>query len=116
VGAFTENLLLDASLVNPGADVRPAIAKLLNDFWSNPSQDEAKAWGRFPYDDGIGKESCISPVADAYSWPDVFKAFRAGRIEPHHRTSWHEACMELTPPHLRFMLKAACSAAVRMRG
>jgi hypothetical protein len=116
VHAFAENLILDPSLVNPCADIRPAIAELLDQFWSRPSPDEARAWGEFPYDDGMGKESCISPVADPYSWSDVLKAFRTGRIDPHHRTSWHEACLELTPAHVRLLLKAACSVSARMRG
>jgi predicted HAD superfamily hydrolase len=70
---FTENLLLDASLINPWADTREASAETLKSFWLDPSHMEAQAWGDFPWEKGHSDKT--DPLAQAYSWADVVRSF-----------------------------------------
>jgi FMN phosphatase YigB (HAD superfamily) len=104
---FVDNLFLDATLVNPHADIREAVMQLLDTFWASPSFDEAQAWGEFPWEDGFGDETSVNPSAKAYSTWDVLKTLRHGRVVLPHRASWHEASLVLTPRPIRAMLKGA---------
>jgi FMN phosphatase YigB (HAD superfamily) len=107
VCSFVDNLVLDPTAVNPKADVRPATLELLTTFWARPTFHEAAAWGEFPWEDGFGTETCVNASATAYKSRDVLTALWHGRIVLHHRASWHEACLILTPWRIRAMLMAA---------
>ena len=105
VYSFLENLFLDSTLINPWADVRPAIAEVLRSFWVNPSPSEAKAWGGFPFEDGMGNESSWICLAESYHWTHVFKSFRAGKIHLPHRRLWFEGSMAMTAREIRVFLR-----------
>lgn len=78
VYCFTDNLLLNASLVNPWADVREASADVLQSFWLNPSNTEAKAWGDFPWETGHSEKT--NSLAQSYPWKSVAKSFLTARL------------------------------------
>ncbi|GAC1477160.1 MAG: hypothetical protein NVS2B14_18870 [Chamaesiphon sp.] len=78
VDCFIENLLLDASLVNPWADVREASADVLQSFWLSPSDTEAKAWGDFPWERGHSEKT--DSLAKSYHWIHVAKSFLTGKL------------------------------------
>jgi len=105
VYSFVENLFLDSTLINPWADVRPAIAEVLRSFWVNPSPSEARAWGDFPFEDGMGSESSWNRLAESYHWTHVFKSFRTGKIHLPHRRLWFEGSMTLTAREIRVALR-----------
>jgi FMN phosphatase YigB (HAD superfamily) len=78
VNYFTENLLLDASLVNPQADVREASADVLQSFWLSPSVMEANAWGDFPWEKGHSEKT--ESLAEPYHWIHAAKSFLTLRL------------------------------------
>lgn len=107
VVAFARELVLDEDLVDPDADVRGSVIGPLQDFWMRPSPEEAAAWGRFPWEDGFGAETRYRSLARAYSWMDVARALRRGRIVPVHRAAWRQGSLVLTPRLRRGALRAA---------
>ncbi|MDF5712283.1 MAG: hypothetical protein PUP90_32580 [Nostoc sp. S4] len=103
---FTENLLLDSSLVNPWADVRAATIEALKVFGSNPSFTEAKVWGNFPMEVGLEHESFIPCLARSYTWKDLIQPFLPGNKAVWRQIYWwHEGALALTPLLLRTALK-----------
>ncbi|NEU75590.1 hypothetical protein PI95_024285 [Hassallia byssoidea VB512170] len=103
---FTENLLLDSSLVNPWVDVRAATIEALKTFGSNPSFAEAKAWGNFPMEVGLEHESFVPCLARSYTWKDLIQPFLPGNKAIWRQIYWwHEGALALTPPLLRTALK-----------
>lgn len=65
VARFAEALVVEEDLVDPWADLRPAAAALLREFWTAPTVDEADAWGAFPHEDdprGVQVRSLAAPV------------------------------------------------------
>lgn len=97
IESFAEHLELDPELVNPAGDLRPVSHDLLSTFWCSPSRIEAEAWGDFPWEDGLGVESRISPFATSYRWTNVFAALIAGRIRSPHRVQWPAGTIALEP-------------------
>jgi hypothetical protein len=52
--AFCDSLSLD----NAHNDVRPVLSRGLSEFWLTPSDEEAIAWGSYPYDsDPLGRST-----------------------------------------------------------
>jgi predicted HAD superfamily hydrolase len=104
--SFTDNLLLDFSLVNPQADVRAATIEAIETFCSNPSFAEANAWGSFPVELGLEDEYFVPYLAKSYAWKDMIQPFL-----PEYKATWrqiywwHEGALVLTPPLLRTALK-----------
>jgi FMN phosphatase YigB (HAD superfamily) len=111
VQSFVENLVLVDTLVNPWADVRPALTDVLRAFWVHPSEPIARAWSDFPWEDGLGYESYWNPLAQGYRWRDLFASLRRGRVVRHHRTSWPAGSLALSPRPIR----AALSLLARLR-
>ncbi|HEX9029920.1 MAG TPA: hypothetical protein VF823_12150, partial [Anaerolineales bacterium] len=104
VMSFLDQLLLDARLVNPRADIREAITELLSAFWLRPSQAEARAWSSFPWEDGLGAETYSSPLAQPFNWGDVGRAIVRGKVAAHHRAAWMQGSMILSPQPVRLAL------------
>ena len=66
VEAFAEALApAPVSAAEIGA-LRPVIGALLRDFWLDPSPDEARAWGAFPFNLGEGHGSFVAALAEPY--------------------------------------------------
>ncbi|MBW4647073.1 MAG: hypothetical protein KME23_29515 [Goleter apudmare HA4340-LM2] len=104
--SFTDNLLLDLSLVNPQADVRSATIEAIETFCFNPSFAEANAWGSFPIELGLEHEYFVPFLAKSYTWKDMIQPFL-----PEYKAIWqqiywwHEGALALTPALLRTALK-----------
>lgn len=105
LAAFADQLLLDPSLVDVGADTRPALVEVLSSFWLNPSASEARAYGGLPWEDGLGTGVYHLPFAQRYEWNDVARFLLFGRWN-HHRGTWYEASIGLTPMPQRIAMKS----------
>ena len=102
VYCFTENLLLDASLVNPWADVREASADVLQSFWLSPSYTEAKAWGDYPWEAGHSEKT--NSLAQSYPWTGVAKSFLSARLA-YNQGFWLEGSIAQSAPPIRKAMK-----------
>jgi len=61
---FAENLAGKAAAMKPSAFLPPSAADaLLKAFWFRPARDEARVWGRFPFEEDPSSESfnCLVP-------------------------------------------------------
>ncbi|MGE5261945.1 MAG: HAD family hydrolase [Acidobacteriota bacterium] len=113
IGCFVDNLVTDSQFVDPYGDVRAAITAVLRSFWLYPSRAEATTWGAFPWEDGLGFQTYWNRLAQPYGWSDLFQAFYKMRVAFHHRSSWFEGSLALSPPAIRIALlglKRALSA------
>jgi hypothetical protein len=100
---FAEEISSSLCLVDTNADVRPAAAQVLETFWLDPTPDEAKCWGSFPFEDG----SVVKPIAVPYPWSSVFSALRTGSI-PRPPTYWRAGSWVITPRPVKFLIKLCC--------
>ena len=98
---FLDTLLLDENLISPQADIRGALADLLSAFWLDPSAAEVAAWADFPWEDGLGIDTSWTPLAESFTFQDLFRALYRGRIEPHQRASWMNGSLRLSPYPVR---------------
>jgi FMN phosphatase YigB (HAD superfamily) len=95
VYCFTENLLLETSLVNPYADVREASADVLKSFWMTPYELEANAWGAFPWEKGHSEKT--DSLAESYQWAHVAKSFLTAKLAS-HQSIWTEGAIARSSP------------------
>ena len=115
IDAFVDNLLLDPDLVNPWADVRDAITDVLQAFWLRPTVAEARAWGSFPWEDGLGAETYSNSLAGSYTWSDLLRCLGSLRVLPHHRASWIAGSLAVSPAEVRIPLQVLRQARWRLR-
>ena len=107
VSAFAEHLWLDQATVNFDADVREAVVSILRMLTQEPAAAEARVWGAFPWEDGIGEHTYWTQLAEPYRWRDLPRTFRRGRIAPHHRASWYAGSLAVTPRAIAASLRVA---------
>jgi FMN phosphatase YigB (HAD superfamily) len=103
VYCFTENLLLESSLVNPYADVRETSAEVLKSFWLSPTKVEAEAWGNFPWEKGHGEKT--DPLSESYRWTHVIISFLTARLVLNQGT-WVEGSIACSSLPVRTALRA----------
>lgn len=87
LAAFADTVLLDPDLVDVGADVRPALADLLELFWESPTAQEVEVWGQFPADVDQAHTRQTS-IAHPVSIRSIANFARAGRIQLRPTQSW----------------------------
>jgi FMN phosphatase YigB (HAD superfamily) len=104
---FAEHLVLDGDLVDLRADLREPACKVINLFWSEPSFDEALAWGAFPFEGAQASGGTVKPLARPYSWVSVVKGSLNGSFPDLGWMHWLEGSVKLSPPVLRAVLRVA---------
>lgn len=103
---FAEQLVLDQQLLNPWADLRPVCCDVIREFWLQPTEQEGRAWGSYPMEDGWGKESFHHCFATSYRREHVLYALLNG--QPWGRRHWWQAgALAMTPPQRRRLLLLA---------
>lgn len=97
VVAFVDNLPVD--LLAKEIDLRPCVAAVLDEFWRNPSFDEASAWGDFGIESDQRRE-IRTILAPACGVADVVKCLFRGRVKS---SAWHweSAVRARTPNSVR---------------
>jgi len=110
VSVFIEGLFLDAAAVDLRANMRPAVHDLIHSFWNAPSEREARAWGRFPVDDRLGKP-LSSTLARPFEWLDVWRIYRRGWMALPEGCMWFAGCFVQTSAPVRVGMKLANRAA-----
>lgn len=97
VGRFVDNLVLDPDLAEVGADLRSPVAAALREFWTRPTEDEARAWGAYPYEDDVLATS-RNPLAHPIRVRDF-----AGKARSSYQGKrlWLEGSVALSSPWLR---------------
>jgi FMN phosphatase YigB (HAD superfamily) len=115
---FADNLLLDPTLLNVWGDIRVATRTLLSLFWSDPTIEEAKAWGGFPMEDGWGKEYVTLTLATPYSlneFPKLCRSlYRNGDVYL-RRHWWHEAALKMSAPWFQRSFKFSSPFILKLR-
>ena len=62
-------------------DIRPMIASLVQKWWMYPEQDQARAWGAFPFEnDQVGREWKL--LASPYRLEGMFSGLRSRLSSP----------------------------------
>ncbi|MBJ7357706.1 hypothetical protein [Nocardioides sp.] len=67
-------------------DLRPAVEAVLRAFWTDPTDDEAQAWGSFPWEEEIWPP--YAPVAQRLTTADVVARLRRGDGRLRRTNSW----------------------------
>lgn len=114
VVGFTEFLFLESPYLNPRADMRPAVAKIIQAFGRNPTISEARAWGAFIFEDLHGQAQGNHILAQPYMLRHLFKAFLTGNPF-HYRQSWLEGSLALSSKPMQKAVKAAAKMGFYVR-
>ncbi len=115
VYSFVDNLFITNSLKNTSIDLRPAIEDVIKAFWLKPSPQEAKIWGAFPFEDGIGRGARFNPITVKYKLYDVLKYLLSGKLRLPIRIHWFEGSITQTPSFIRNLLKFSLVARNNMK-
>ncbi|MEU7941763.1 hypothetical protein [Microbispora bryophytorum] len=85
------------SLSHAGDDIRPVLSSLLYDFWITPTEEEAAAWGAYPYDsDPLGRATL--PLARAFTEQELKPLLHGdGPFEQGNR-AWLQGSLALSGP------------------
>lgn len=105
VTSVVEQVVLDEDLVDPRADLRAAACAVIAQFWAEPSVDEARAWGAFPFEGAQAEGSAPHPLAQGYTWPSAIAGVLRRTFPDLGWQHWHEASVRLSPPVLRSLLR-----------
>jgi hypothetical protein len=94
---FVDELVLDSDIANVRADLRTPVAAALTAFWSNPTEEESRAWGAYIYEDDILASSHNS-LASEITLGDFL-----GKARPSYegRRVWLQGSVMLSHPMLR---------------
>jgi FMN phosphatase YigB (HAD superfamily) len=111
--AFADQLWLGDGVL-ADADMRPAVADVLEALIRTPSPAEAEAWGAYPFEYGR-TGVVVASIAESYAVRHAVKALRNGYITTRAGTQWPEASMALTPRGTRLLLRT-CMAARQLAG
>jgi FMN phosphatase YigB (HAD superfamily) len=95
---FVDEWVLDADIAQLRADLRPAVAAVLGDFWLRPTRAEAQAWGRYVYEDDI-----LASSRNLLATPIELRDFlhKTTRRTYEGKRLWLPASVALTPAYLR---------------
>jgi FMN phosphatase YigB (HAD superfamily) len=102
--SFTDHLWLDPETLNLSADMRPAVAEVLQAFIRAPSEAEARAWGAYPFE--YGRAGVVSAViATPLQMTEVPAALLRGHVQSRAGTEWVEARLAMAPWLVRRSLR-----------
>jgi FMN phosphatase YigB (HAD superfamily) len=94
--AFSQHWALGAGLPDPGNPMTNVLTALFNAFIEAPTPDEARAWGRWQYeDDQLGRYALS--LAAPLSWRDVLRVVARGYLVPQHNSHWQEGAIAAMP-------------------
>ncbi|HEY5813150.1 MAG TPA: hypothetical protein VIT23_10930 [Terrimicrobiaceae bacterium] len=100
---FCEHLLLDASLIDISADMRPALTALLREFWVHPTRPEVAVWGAFCFEnDQTG--ATRHRIAKPYTISAVRRALSGMSIAP-SKSFWQHGSIAISPWPVRVALQ-----------
>lgn len=113
VDAFLDGLTRHAELLHTSADLRPAMAEVIQQFWRSPTAHEAEAWGQFPREQGHAHDQGAKPLAPRYPWKAPFAFARygpQGHEQLTHKFSWPAASLHRSRPLVRGSILAVLTA------
>jgi FMN phosphatase YigB (HAD superfamily) len=105
--SFTEHITLDSSVVNLKADMREPACQTIKVFWSDPSRDEAEAWGQFPFEGAEAGGNMKKILAYRYSLSYVICKMAQHQFPDLGWQHWYEGSLVMSSRPLRIMLRAA---------
>jgi FMN phosphatase YigB (HAD superfamily) len=84
-------------------DLPPAVEAVLRAFWTDPSDEEARAWGSFPWEEEIWPP--YAPVAQRLTTGDVVARLRRGDGRLRRTNSWRAGSAAVSGQPWRTMLR-----------
>lgn len=100
-----DHVLVNANRVNLEADLRGAIAEVLQAFWLKPSASEVRAFADFPCEMGVSEDTRPLRLAEGYGWQHVAKSLWTAQNPLDRLIIWDEGAYVLSPPHIRYALR-----------
>lgn len=102
IDRFADALLLDDELLAIDADLRTAIEAVVTEFWNQPTSDEARVWGRFPFEgsSGLDQSDLLARPTPLHEWA----AYRLGRRD-HAWYEWQAASLQLSSSPVRGLVQ-----------
>ncbi|WP_234416753.1 hypothetical protein [Ruegeria sp. Alg231-54] len=110
LSTFSEHLVLDSDLVDPYADVRDVTCDLITALWTQPDQNEAAAWGSFPFEGAQASEETSKSLVHRYTVLSICNEMIAGKFPNLGWQHWYEGSLAISGPAIRKGLKLAESA------
>lgn len=103
---FLNSLILDNTYLNPYGNLKPMVAKLIETFGKNPTKSEAKAWGKFLYEEN-SLETRVLPLAQPYQVKHLWRVFKRGGSN-RKNVLWHFGALAISSkPMQKFVLYTA---------
>lgn len=95
---FARQLLLDRDLVDPDANMRPAVQELLRAFTEEPGPEEAFVWGRYPFEPTVDSRRRLA-LASAFGWTAPLEMLVRGQVD--NGSYWKPAALAMSRPLVR---------------
>lgn len=94
---FADALVLDRDIASIAADLRAPVAAVLTEFWSHPTEAEARAWGAYTYEDDIlatSRNPLAAPIRAGDFVGKARKSYEGKRM-------WLSGSVQLSPRSIR---------------
>ena len=104
---FAEKLIVERDVVNPGAFLGQVVCDVVEEFMKRPSPGEARAWGAFPFESGVGEFSEAKCVARPYTLRRLVRVAKRPSLIQETWHSWHEADVALSSLAMRTFIRFA---------
>lgn len=104
-GLFIDRLCLDADLVDLDVDMRGAIVDVLATLWDSPTPEEARVWGRFPFEGASGDNPEPVLLARPHRLGSLAAGIGARRLTKRQWFEWPSASVHISSRPARLAIR-----------
>ena len=102
---FAEEISLQEDFFFTEKDARCGIVEALSLFWNQPTFEEAKFWGGFPFEMGSGEDKYNVVLAPSLNLFDLYNIYRGKLPASLYWPAWQAGSVQLSPWHIRTLIK-----------
>jgi hypothetical protein len=102
---FAEGMAKVAGVEGRPEELMGCLDELLKRFWNRPSDNDARAWGAYPYSDDQLEQRSV-PWGEGLTWRNVVAALVRGVRRGNHGVSWAAGAEANASRAARWVLKA----------
>jgi FMN phosphatase YigB (HAD superfamily) len=107
ISSFLAHLVLDEKLVDPFADVRDPSCEVLREFWTNPTRNEALAWGSYPFEGAQASGGETKRLVRQYTLRSILLEIRNGGFPDLGWQHWYEGSLAVSGTIVRTSVRQA---------
>ena len=100
---FAKTIDLETYITDLDANLRPALRDIIQMFWHDPTAEEVKIWGQFPFE-SVSSGKGVYSLCEPYQCRDIVAGI-CPSILPIHRRQWRHGSLAASPAPIKTFYK-----------